>query len=156
MLEGELVKCFDSLPHSVILPCLRNRSKDERFMDLIRRRLKAGGMEDFRYQRTYSGTPQDGPASPILANIVRHERECGMEEHWHANAPQPPTRENPAYARLKRNLYRWGAQLHGRIPMGRQSLEGLRRKVEEAKARRKYVPGYEPRPAIYCCRYADA
>ena len=70
VLEGELVKCFDSLPHSVILPCLRNRSKDERFMDLIRRRLKAGVMEDFRSQRTYSGTPQGGPVTPptILPN----------------------------------------------------------------------------------------
>lgn len=155
VLEGDLVKCFDRLPHSVILTCLRKRIKDERFIDLIRRMLKAGVMEDFRYQRTYSGTPQGGPASPILANIVLHELDCWMEDHWHANAPPPHTRENPEYARIKRNLYRWGAQLHGRLPMGRQTSEGLRRKVQEAKARRKYVPCYEPRQAIYFCRYAD-
>jgi len=40
IIEGDLVKCFDSI--TVILNCLRKRIKDERFIDLIRQMLKAG------------------------------------------------------------------------------------------------------------------
>ena len=36
IIEGDLVKCFDSIPHGVVLVCLRKRIKDERFIDLIR------------------------------------------------------------------------------------------------------------------------
>jgi group II intron reverse transcriptase/maturase len=159
-IEGDLVKCFDKLPHGVILNCLRKRIKDERFIDLIRRMLQAGVMEDSRYEQTYSGTPQGGLVSPILMNIVLHEFDCWMEDHWQAN-PSPLTsrqqqaRVNPEYARHKRNLSRWRAQLSGRIPMGRQTKEGLRRKIQEAVAERKKVPCYLPRQVIYYCRYAD-
>jgi group II intron reverse transcriptase/maturase len=160
IIEGDLVKCFDRLPHRVILNCLRKRVKDERFIDLIRRMLQAGVMEDLRYERTYSGTPQGGPVSPILMNIVLHEFDCWMEDHWQANPPpltsrQQQARMNPEYARLKQNLKRWRAQLSGRMPMGRQTREGLRRKIKEAIAERKKVPCYLPRQAMYYCRYAD-
>jgi group II intron reverse transcriptase/maturase len=160
VVEGDLVKCFDTLPHGVILNCLRKRIKDERFIDLIRRMLQAGVMEDFRFERTYSGTPQGGLVSPILANVVMHEFDCWMEERWQANPPpltskQQQARMNPGYARIKRNLYRWRAQLDGRIPMGRQTVEGLKRKIKEALAERKRIPCLLPRQAIYYCRYAD-
>jgi group II intron reverse transcriptase/maturase len=160
VVEGDLVQCFDSLPHGVILNCLRQRIKDERFIDLIRRMLQAGVMAGFRQERTYSGTPQGGPASPILANVVLHEFDCWMEDYWQANplpltSKQKQARANPEYARLGSNLRRWRAQLKGRIPMGRQTKEGLRAKIKEATAARKRIPCYRPRKVIYFCRYAD-
>jgi RNA-directed DNA polymerase len=160
IVEGDLEKCFDSLPHGVILNCLRKRIKDERFIDLIRRMLQAGVMEDFRYARTYSGTPQGGLVSPILSNAVLHEFDCWIEDRWQANPPpltskQRQARMNPEYARLKCNLSRWRAQLNGRIPMGRQTMEGLRTKIRNAVAERKQVPCHLPRQVIYYCRYAD-
>ena len=160
VIEGDLVKCFDSLPHGVILNCLRKRIKDERFIDLIRRMLKAGVMENFRYEQTYSGTPQGGLVSPILSNVVLHEFDCWMEDHWQTNPPtltpkQQRARMNPEYARIQGNLYRWRAKLNGRMPMGRQTEEGLRRKIREAIAGRRRIPCYLPRQVIYYCRYAD-
>jgi RNA-directed DNA polymerase len=160
VVEGDLVKCFDSLSHSVILNCLRKRIKDERFIDLIRRLLQAGVMEDRRYERTYSGTPQGGLCSPILMNIVLHEFDCWMEVHWQANPPpltpkQQQARMNPEYARYKRNLNRWRAQLSGRKPMGCQTPEGLRNKINEALAARKRIPCNLPRRVIHYCRFAD-
>jgi len=160
IIEGDLVKCFDSLPHKVILNCLRKRIKDERFIDLIRRMLQAGVMEDYRYERTYSGTPQGGLCSPILMNVVLHEFDCWLEDHWQANPPpltskQQQARMNPEYARHKRNLARWRAQLSGRIPMGRQTPEGLRQKIKAALAARKRVPYNLPRRVIHYCRFAD-
>ena len=160
IIEGDLVKCFDSIPHGVILNCLRKRIKDERFIDLIRQMLKAGVMEQGNIMPTYSGTPQGGLASPILCNIVLHEFDSWLEDHWQANptrltAQQQAARANPEYARHKRNLVRWRAQLAGRIPMGRQTLEGLRTKIKEALAARKQIPSVLPRRMISYCRYAD-
>jgi group II intron reverse transcriptase/maturase len=160
IIEGDLVKCFDSIPHGVILNCLRKRIKDERFIELIRQMLKAGVMEQGNFMPTYSGTPQGGLASPILCNIVLHELDCWIEDYWKANptrltAQQQAARANPEYARHKRNLVRWRAQLAGRIPMGRQTPEGLRSKIKEALAARKKIPSVLPRRLISYCRYAD-
>ncbi len=57
IVEGDLADCFGSIPHHVLLNCLRKRIKDERFVDVIRRMLQAGVMEMGSYHRTYSGTP---------------------------------------------------------------------------------------------------
>ncbi len=160
IIEGDLVKCFDEIPHGVILTCLRKRIKDERFIDLIRKMLQAGVIEDGRYERSYSGTPQGGLASPILSNIVLHEFDCWIEQRWQANPPpltkrQQDARINPEYARHKRNLVRWRGQLAGRIPQGRQTPEGLQIKIKAALAARKGVPSVQPRRIISYCRYAD-
>jgi RNA-directed DNA polymerase len=160
IIEGDLVKCFDSLPHGVILNCLRKRIKDERFIALVCQMLKAGVLEEGHVLPTYSGTPQGGLASPILSNIVLHELDSWLEDHWQANPPpltakQQQARTHPEYARHKRNLVRWRAQLHGRIPMGRQTPEGLRAKIQHALAARKRIPSVTSRRLISYCRYAD-
>jgi group II intron reverse transcriptase/maturase len=160
IIEGDLVKCFDSIPHGVILNALRKRIKDERFVDLVRKMLTAGVMEEGQFQPTYSGTPQGGLASPILSNVVLHEFDSWLEDHWQANPPrltaqQQHTRANREYARHKRNLVRWRAQLHGRLPMGRQTPEGLQAKITHALAARKRIPSVTSRRLISYCRYAD-
>lgn len=160
IIEGDLVKCFDSIPHGVILNCLRKRIKDEKFIELIRQILKAGVMEQGNLMPTYSGTPQGGLCSPILCNIVLHEFDCWLEDHLGANPPrltakQQAARANPEYARHKRNLVRWRGQLSGRIPMGRQTPEGLRVKIKQALAARKLIPSVLPRRIRSYCRYAD-
>ena len=48
---------------------LAKKIEDAQFLNLIRDMLKAGYVEDWQYHRTYSGTPQGGIVSPILANI---------------------------------------------------------------------------------------
>ena len=98
--------------------------------------------------------------SSILMNIVLHEFDRWMEDHWQANpAPltskQQQARMNPEYARHKRNLNRWRAQLNGRIPIGHQTEQGLKGKIKEALAERKRIPCLLPRQARYYCRYAD-
>jgi group II intron reverse transcriptase/maturase len=160
IIEGDLVKCFDSMSHGVILSCLRKRIKDERFIDLIRLMLQAGVMEEGHFLPTYSGTPQGGLASPILSNVVLHELDCWLEDHWQANPPpltakQQAARAHPAYVRHKRNLVRWRAQLHGRIPLGRQTPDGLRAKIKAALSARHQVPSVLPRRLLSYCRFAD-
>jgi RNA-directed DNA polymerase len=64
IIEGDITDCFGSFPHGVILNCLRKRIRDERFVDLIRRMLQAGVMEEGRFTPSYSGSPQGGIATP--------------------------------------------------------------------------------------------
>lgn len=68
-IEGDIKGFFDNINHSIMISILEERIGDERFIRLIRKFLNAGYMEDWKYNKTYSGTPQGGIISPILANI---------------------------------------------------------------------------------------
>jgi len=68
-IEGDIKGCFDNIDHSVLLSILRENIHDGRFIALIEGLLKAGYLEQWRYNRTLSGTPQGGIVSPILSNI---------------------------------------------------------------------------------------
>ena len=78
-IEGDIKGCFDNIDHSVLLSILTTKIKDSRFINLIRKFLKAGYMEDWKYHATYSGTPQGGILSPILANIYLNELDMKIE-----------------------------------------------------------------------------
>lgn len=68
-IEGDIKGFFDNIDHSILIGILQERISDERFLRLIRKFLNAGYIENWKYNRTYSGTPQGGIISPILANI---------------------------------------------------------------------------------------
>lgn len=68
-IEGDISKCFDALSHELLLSILRETIKDERFLRLVSGLLKAGYLEEWRWDQTYSGTPQGSIVSPILANL---------------------------------------------------------------------------------------
>ena len=71
--EGDIKGCFDNINHTVLVGLLSNKIKDARITKLIYKLLKAGYLEDWQYHKTYSGTPQGGIISPLLANIYLHE-----------------------------------------------------------------------------------
>ena len=79
-IEGDIKGCFDNVNHAILVNLLRRRIKDEYFLGLIWKFLKAGYMEDWTYHTTYSGTPQGSIISPILANIYLHELDVFMEQ----------------------------------------------------------------------------
>lgn len=71
--EGDIKGCFDNINHAVLVGLLNNKIKDARITKLIFKFLKAGYLENWQYHKTYSGTPQGGIISPLLANIYLHE-----------------------------------------------------------------------------------
>lgn len=79
-IEGDIKGFFDNIDHSKMVEILSKRIKDERFLRLIRKFLKAGYLEDWKYHNTYSGTPQGGIISPILANIYLDQLDKFMNE----------------------------------------------------------------------------
>ena len=79
-IEGDIQGCFDNINHEVLLEILGRKIKDSRFLNIIRQFLKAGYIENWQYNATYSGTPQGGICSPILANIYLNEMDKKFRE----------------------------------------------------------------------------
>lgn len=79
-IEGDIKGCFDNIDHDILLSILTRKIKDSRFINLIRKFLKAGYMEEWKYHAIYSGTPQGGILSPILANIYLNELDMKIDE----------------------------------------------------------------------------
>jgi len=161
IVEGDITDCFGSLPHSVILNCLRKRIRDERFINLIRKMLQAGVMENAHYTPTYSGAPQGGIVSPILANIVMHELDGWIETQLGANPPtQSPhdrnARSNPEYMQLHYHICKLRRYLDGKraVPEG-TTTEELRQELREKLQLRRLQPRCLPRKVIYYTRFAD-
>jgi len=69
----DLSKYFDTLNHEKLLNLLRKEIDDERVIQLIKRFLKSGVMEDGVVMPTEEGSPQGGPLSPLLANVYLNE-----------------------------------------------------------------------------------
>nr|WP_086019643.1 reverse transcriptase/maturase family protein [Streptomyces violaceusniger] len=139
--------CFGSLDHDVMLSILSEKIHDGRFLRLIGHMLKAGYLEDWRWDATLSGAPQGGVASPILSNIYLDRLDQFVEqsllpEYNRGRRRQP----NRAYRRLEH----W--------------IQGARRRgdwksVRELEPRRRALPSQDPNDPDYrrlrYVRYAD-
>lgn len=79
--EGDISGFFDNINHSVLINILKERITDERFIRLIRKFLNAGFLEQWQFHKTYSGTPQGGIVSPVLANIYLDKLDKYMKEY---------------------------------------------------------------------------
>lgn len=79
--EGDIKGFFDNIDHEIMINILRKRIKDERFINLVRKFLNAGYMEQQELHQSYSGTPQGGIISPILANIYLEQFDKYMAEY---------------------------------------------------------------------------
>lgn len=71
--EGDIKGCFDNIDHVTLIGLINLKIKDMKMSQLIYKFLKVGYLENWQYHKTYSGTPQGGILSPLLANIYLHE-----------------------------------------------------------------------------------
>jgi len=80
-LEGDIQACFDEIDHNILVNLLHKKIRDERFLNLIWKLLRAGylDLQEARHD-SLAGTPQGGLASPILANVYLHELDEKVEE----------------------------------------------------------------------------
>ena len=99
-IEGDIKGFFDNIDHNVLISILRERISDERFLRLIRKFLNAGYVEDWKYNKTYSGTPQGGIISPILANIYLDKFDKYIKEYAAKFRKGDRRSINPEYWRL--------------------------------------------------------
>lgn len=105
-IEGDIKGFFDNIDHHILIDTLRERISDERFIRLIWKFLKAGYIEDFTFHNTYSGTPQGGIISPILANVYLDKFDKYMREYAESFDKGKKRRENPLHAKYSRKAIR--------------------------------------------------
>ena len=77
-IEGDIKSFFDNIKHHILIDTLREKIEDEKFLNLIWKFLKAGYIEEWKFNNTYSGTPQGGIISPVLSNIYLHKFDIFM------------------------------------------------------------------------------
>jgi RNA-directed DNA polymerase len=115
VVDVDLEKFFDRVNHDVLMARVARRVKDQRVLLLIRRCLQAGMMEDGVVSPRAEGTPQGGPLSPLLSNILLDEWDRELERRGHqfvryADDCNVYVRSKAAGERVLTSLERWLAQ----------------------------------------------
>jgi len=83
VVDVDLEKFFDRVNHDVLMVRLARRIDDKAVLRLIRRYLNAGVMGNGVVMERYEGTPQGGPLSPLLANVLLDEVDRELERRGH-------------------------------------------------------------------------
>lgn len=83
VVDIDLEKFFDRVNHDILMARLARRVADKRLLRLIRRFLEAGMMQNGVCIRRYEGTPQGGPLSPLLANLLLDDLDRELERRGH-------------------------------------------------------------------------
>lgn len=82
IIEGDLASYFDTVHHRLLMKCVRRRIRDRRFLTLLWRIIKAGHIERGLFCAASEGVPQGGVLSPLLSNIMLHEFDSYLDEHY--------------------------------------------------------------------------
>lgn len=83
VVDIDLEKCFDRINHDILMGRIAKKITDKRILRLIRLYLQAGIMVHGVVQERYQGTPQGGPLSPLLSNILLDELDKELERRSH-------------------------------------------------------------------------
>jgi RNA-directed DNA polymerase len=111
VVDVDLEKFFDRVNHDVLMGKLENRIGGRRLLRIIRRYLEAGIMADGVVVERHEGTPQGGPLSPLLANVLLDDVDKELEKRGHAFARYAD--DCNVYVRSKRAGERVMAALRG-------------------------------------------
>ncbi len=84
VVDVDLEKFFDRVNHDVLMGRLAKRIEDRRLLGLVRRYLTAGILARGVVLERHEGTPQGGPLSPLLANVLLDEVDKELEKRGHA------------------------------------------------------------------------
>lgn len=146
-IEGDIRGCFDHIDHEILMAILARDIQDGRLLNLIRMGLEAGYMEDWQYNRTYSGTPQGGILSPLLANIYLNELDAYIENEL-----------SPQYNRgKKRAMNLEYDRIRHYIKLARK--EGDAERVNQLEQQRRKLPSQDVQDPNFrrlkYLRYAD-
>jgi group II intron reverse transcriptase/maturase len=160
LVNVDIAGFYDNIDHQVLLNLLSNKIDDKRFLHLIRLMLQAGYMEDWKFQATYSGTPQGNIASPIWANIYVHELDRFMEKEMAQFNTGGRRAPNVEYRRLTDHIY----HLRKNIDVAKEQgdltqANAMKAEIKRLDQTRKGLSSVDPWDAhfrrLLYCRYAD-
>jgi group II intron reverse transcriptase/maturase len=146
IVEGDISSYFDTIDHSVLIEILKEKIHDNRFIRLMEGLLKAGYMEDWKFNRTYSGTPQGGVVSPLLANIYLDKLDKHVEGTIKAYDTGKKRTPNPEYEHIRQ------LRVQARRDKTIELAKDLTRQMRKLPAGNPNDPNYRRLKYI---RYAD-
>ena len=146
-IEGDLCACFDKIDHTILLDILAEHFQDNRFIRLITHLLKAGYLENWKFNTTLSGVPQGNIVSPIMSNIVLDRLDKYVEQQLIPAYTRGRLRKiNPSYNRLA-------------VIACKARKEGNWEQVHKLKRQIQSMPSYNPNDPdfrrLWYVRYAD-
>ncbi|HDB9914817.1 TPA: group II intron reverse transcriptase/maturase, partial [Escherichia coli] len=120
VVDVDLEKFFDRVNHDILMDRLARRIADKAVLRLIRRYLQAGIMADGVVMARDEGTPQGGPLSPLLANVLLDEVDRALQQRGHRFARYADdcnvyVRSQKAGERVLRWMRKMYEQLHLRV-----------------------------------------
>ena len=147
VIEGDIKGFFDNINHEIMLNIIKQKIKDGRIIELIRRFLKAGYFEFKKIYNSVTGTPQGGIISPILANIYLNELDTFMEKIClEESTTKRKKGANPIYRRL--SWQRWEAKNKGEY----KNADEILKKMRQISSVNPMDPGFI---RLNYVRYAD-
>lgn len=152
---------FDNIDHDVLIGCLELKIDDPKFIGLIRQFLKAGYLDEWKFHETYSGTPQGGIVSPILANVVLHELDQFAGEKQRAFNQGTRRQSDREYRLLTKQVAHWRIRIDILRKRGAFDfmIDELRDRIRKLEDERRNLPVYvmddENYRRLHYIRYAD-
>src|SRR5260370_22086791 len=147
IIEGDIADCFGSLDHDLTISALAEHIQDGRFLNLLKKLLYAGYMEDWKVNKILSGTPQGSILSPILSNILLSKLDRFVEGEL-----LPPynkgekRREHQEYKHLMQRAYRL------RKKGQKEAAHKLKQQAQKLPSQDPHDPDYR---RLRYCRHAD-
>ena len=153
--EGDIKGFFDHIDHDVLVRLIGKKIKDARIAQLLYKMLKAGYMEDWRFNNTISGTPQGGIISPLLANIYLHELDkfvAGLKAEFDKSNGK---KRNPNYMKVAAHVHYISKILkHGNLSS--EQVQAYQKERKEARKIMMSLPSKaQTDKRLEYVRYAD-
>ena len=158
--EGDIEGYFNNIDHHILMKLLRKRIQDEHFLGLIWKFLKAGYLEDWKFNATYSGTAQGSIISTILANIYLHELDRYMLDYKKLFDKGSRRKRNPSYRKLESQKYQISKKLKSKIElMSSSEIYDIKQQLHSLEKSMVTTPNSDPfdkdYKRIFYTRYAD-
>jgi group II intron reverse transcriptase/maturase len=161
MVELDISGFYDNIDHKILVARLERKIDDKRFIKLVKGMLAAGYVADWKFHRTYTGTPQGGVISSCLANVYLHELDnfvagkiaafnCGTRRHTGRDYQRYSSRIFERRKKIDR-LKREGGSPEA-IQALREQIRRFERERSKFNSREEMDPEY--RRMLYC-RDAD-
>jgi retron-type reverse transcriptase len=137
IIEGDLADCFGSLNQDLLISILSEKIHDGRFINLIRKLLDAGYLEEWRFNQTLSGVPQGSVVSPTLSNVLLDKLDTYIEaalipQHTRGTKRKP----HPEYAKLIKRA-------HSLFHKGqKEAAQRLREQAQQLPSQDPHDPDY--------------
>jgi len=146
-IEGDISACFEKIDNSILLGIISEKIQDNRFIRLLSRLLKAGYLEKWEFNATYSGVPAGSILGPILSNLVLDRLDKYVEKQLVPMYTRGKRRKpNPAYVKLKDQESR---------AKKRNNWEKARALEKQAQSISSLDPNDPNFRRLWYCRYAD-